>query len=109
MGKGKDKVIVQSGFDEDTSIVATSETTESLERRSNQGGKGDEGPSGEKKEEPRANTPSVFHEYPNPIQEKENLVKAKALVEECQAMHVDPKVPVDIKFPNNINTQLIEH
>ena len=34
MGKGKNKVIVQSGSNEDTSTVATSETTGSLERRS---------------------------------------------------------------------------
>ena len=53
MGKGKDKVIVQSGFNEDTATVATSETTGSLERKSSQGGKGDKGPSGEKVEEPR--------------------------------------------------------
>ena len=85
VGKGKHKVIVQSGSDEDTSTVATSETIGSFERRSSQGGKGDEGSSGEKIEEPRPNTSSGFHEYPNPIQEKENLVKAKALVEECQA------------------------
>ena len=49
-----------------------------------------EGPLGQEdqKEEkeargPRPNTPSGLHEYPNPIQEKGNLVKAKALVEEC--------------------------
>ena len=82
MGKGKDKVIVHSGFDEDTAMVATSETTGS---RSSQGSKGDEGLSEEKVEKPRPNTSSGFHEYPNPIQEKENLVKVKALVEECQA------------------------
>ena len=91
-------MIVQSGFDEDTATVATSKTTRSLERRSSQGGKGDEGPSGEKVEEPRPNTPSGFHEYPNPIQEKENLVKAKALAEECQATQVESRAPVDIKF-----------
>lgn len=101
VGKGKDKVIVQSGSDENTAIVATSETTRSLERRSSQGGKGDEGSSGEKTEEARPNTPSGFHEYPNPIQEKENLVKAKALVEECQATQVETRVPVDIKFPKH--------
>ena len=62
----------------------------SLERRSSQGGKGDKAPSGEKVEEPRSNIPSGFHEYPNPIQEKKNLVKAKALVEECQATRWNP-------------------
>ena len=52
-------------------------------------------------QEPRPNTPSGFQEYPNPIKEKENLVKAKALVEECQTTTVDSKAPVDIKFPPN--------
>ena len=94
-------MIVQSGSDEDIATVATSETTRSLERRSNQGGKGDEGLREEKVEEPRPNTPSGFHEYPNPIKEKENLVKAKALVEECQATQVESRAPVDIKFPRH--------
>ena len=44
---------------------------------------------------------SGFHEYPNPIKEKENLVKVKALVEECQATKVESKVPADIKFPKH--------
>ena len=74
---------MQSGSDEDTAAIATSKTIRSLERKSSQGDKGDEGSSGEKVEELRPNTPSGFHEYPNPTQEKENLVNAKALVEEC--------------------------
>ena len=86
---------MQSVFHEDTATIATSETTRSLGR-----GKGD-GLRGEKAEEPRPNTPSGFHEYPNPIQEKENLVKAKALVEECQAMQVESRALVDIKFPQH--------
>ena len=53
--------------------------------KSNQGGKGEENLKESKEEEPRFNTPSGFHKYPNPIQEKENLGKAKALMEECQA------------------------
>ena len=53
--------------------------------------------------EPRPNTPSGFHEYPNPIKEKENLVKATALVEECQTTRVEPRAPIDIKFPPNQN------
>ena len=52
-----------------------------------------------KEEEPRPNTPCGFREFPNPIQEKENSVKAKALVEECQATQVETKALVDIKFP----------
>ena len=76
---------MQSGSNEDMATIATSKTTGTLERRSSQGGKGDEGLSGEKVEELRPNTPSRFHEYPNPIEKKENLVKAKAPVEECQA------------------------
>ena len=83
--------------------VAISKTTGSLERRSSQGGKGDEVLSGEKVEKPRPNTPSGFHEYPNPIEEKENVVKAKALVEECQAMQVESKALVDIKIPKHQN------
>ena len=43
VGKGKDKVIVQSGSYEDTATIATSETTGSLERKSSQNGKGEEG------------------------------------------------------------------
>ena len=43
MGKGKDKVIVQSGSDEDTATVTTSEIAESLERKSSQNSKGEEG------------------------------------------------------------------
>ena len=46
VGKGKDKVIVQSGSDEDMTTVATSETIGSLDRRSSQRGEGDEGLSG---------------------------------------------------------------
>ena len=83
VGKGKDKVIVQSGSNEDTATVATSKTTRSSEGKSSQRGNGEEGLREEQIIEPRPNTPSGFHEYPNPIQEKENLVKAKALVEEC--------------------------
>ena len=83
VGKGKDKVIVQSGFDEDTATVTTTEITESLERKSSPSSKGEEGLRKEVAQEPRPNTPSGFHEYPNPIKEKKNLVKAKALVEEC--------------------------
>ena len=67
VGKGKDKVIVQSDSNEDTATIATSETTGSLGRRSSQGDKGDEGLSGENVEEPRPNTPTRFHKYPNPI------------------------------------------
>ena len=37
----------------------------------------------------------------NPVSEKENLVRAKALVEECQAMQVESRVPIDIKFPRH--------
>ena len=71
-----------------TATIATWETTGS---KSSQRGKGEKGPIGEGAKEPRPNTPSGFNEYPNPIQEvKENLVKAKALVEECQAMQVEP-------------------
>ena len=77
MGKGNNKVIVQSGSDEDMATVATSGTTRSLERKSSQRDKGDEGLREGKAKEPRPNTPSRFHEYPNPIQEKENLLKAK--------------------------------
>ena len=43
VGKDKDKVIVQSGSDEDTATVTTSETTESLERKSSQSSKGEKG------------------------------------------------------------------
>ena len=87
--KGKDKMIVQSGSDEDTAMVATSKTTGSLARKSSRSSKGEEGLRKEEVQETRPNTPSGFHEYPNPIQEKENLVKAKALVEECQATQVE--------------------
>ena len=80
VGKGKDKVIVQSGSDEDTATIATSETTEILAGKSSQSSKGEEGLRKEEVQEPRPSTPSGFHEYPNPIKEKENLVKAKALV-----------------------------
>ena len=92
---------MQSGFDEDTATVATSETTGSLEGKSSQRGNGEEGLRGEVAKEPKPNTRSGFHEYPNPIQEKENLVKAKALVEECQATQVESRAPVDIKFPKH--------
>ena len=43
VGKGKDKVIVQSGSDEDTATVATSETTGSSECKSSQRGSRKEG------------------------------------------------------------------
>ena len=46
VGKGKDKVIVQSGSDENTATVATSRTTGSLGGKSIQGHKGDKGPRG---------------------------------------------------------------
>ena len=92
---------MQSGSNEDTVTVATSKTIGILEKRSSQGGKGDEGLSGEKVEEPRPNTPSGFPEYPNLIEEKENLVKAKALVEECEATQVESRASVDIKFPKH--------
>ena len=98
MSKSKDKVIVQSGSNEDTTTVAT---TESLGRKSSQSSKGEEGLRDEEAQEPRPNTPSGFHEYPNPIKEKENLVKAKALVEECQTTRIESRAPVDIKFPPN--------
>ena len=94
---------MQSGSDEDTTTVATSKMMGSLEMKSSQGGKGEERPSGEKVEEPRPNTPSGFHEYFNPIHEKKNLVKAKALVEECQATQVESRAPVNIKFPKHQN------
>ena len=82
VGKGKDKVIVQSGSNEYTATVATSEATGSSEGKSSQRGNGEKGLRKEEgTTEPRPNTPSG-----NPIQEKENLVKTKALVEECQAM-----------------------
>ena len=42
VGRGKDKVIVQSGSDEDTATVATLKTAGSLEMKSSQGDKGDE-------------------------------------------------------------------
>ena len=77
MGKGKYKVIVQSNFDDDMVTVAISGMIGSLEIKSSQGDKGDEGLRKGKAKEPRPNTPSRFHEYPNPIQEKENLLKAK--------------------------------
>ena len=64
MGKAKDKVIVQSGSDEDTATVTTSETTESLGRKSNPSSKGKGGLRDEEVQEPRPNTPSGFHEYP---------------------------------------------
>ena len=67
MGKGKDKVIVQSGSNKDTATVTTSETTGSLEYKSSQGGKGKEGLSEEEIAESRPSTPSGFHEYPNTI------------------------------------------
>ena len=98
VGKGKDKVIVQSGSDEDTALVATSETTGS---NPSQRCNGEEGLREEQIIEPEPNTPSGFHEYPNPIQEKENLVKAKALVEECQATRVEHKAPV---LPKKMNS-----
>ena len=101
MGKGKDKVIVQSGSDEDTATVTASDTTESLGRKSGPSSKGKGGLRDEEVQEPRPNTPSGFHEYPNPIKEKENLVKAKALVEECQTAREEPGVQIDIKFPPN--------
>ena len=43
VGKGKDKVTVQSGSDEDMATIATSETTGSIELKSSQGDKEDEG------------------------------------------------------------------
>ena len=79
-------------------MVATSKTIRS---RSSQRGKGEKGLREEEAKEPTPNTPSGFHEYPNPIKEKENLVKAKALVEECQATQVESRVPADIKFPKH--------
>ena len=97
VGKSKDKVIVQSCSDKDTATIVASDTTKSLGRKSTQNSKGDEGLRDEEAQ-PRPDMPSGFHEYPNPIQEKENLVKSKALVEECQAMQVETTVPVDIKF-----------
>ena len=101
MGKGKDKVIVQSGSDEDMATVTTTETTVSLERKSSPSSKGKEGLRDEEAQEPRPSTPSGFHEYPNLIKEKENLVKAKALVEECQMTSIEPRAQIDIKFPPN--------
>ena len=92
VGKGKDKVIVQSGSDEDTATITTSETAESLVGKSGQSSKGEEGLRQEVAQEPRPSTPSGFHEYPNPIKEKENLVKARALVEECQTTREEPRV-----------------
>ena len=102
VGKGKDKVIVQSGSDEDTATVTTSETTESLGRKSRRGSKGKAGLGQGEVQEPRPKTPSGFHEYPNPIKEKENLVKAKALVEECQTTREEPRAQVDICYASNI-------
>ena len=67
VGKGKDKVIVQSGFDENMATVATSKTTKSSECKSSQRGNGEEGLREEEITKPRTNTPSRFHEYPNPI------------------------------------------
>ena len=99
VGKGKEKVIVQSGYDEDTTTVAISESSKS---KSSKGGNGDGGQKTEKEtREPRPKTPSGLHEYPNPIQEKENLVKAKALVEECQATRVEPKMLAGTEFPRH--------
>ena len=51
-----------------------------------------------REEELRPNTPSGFHKYPNPNQGNENLVKAKALIDECQATQVETRALVDIKF-----------
>ena len=96
-------MIVQSGFDEDMAPIATSKTIGSSEMKSNQGDKGDKCLREGNAKGPRPNTPSGFHEYPNPIQEKENLVKAKALVEECQATQVESRAPTDIKFPKHQN------
>ena len=81
VGKGKDKVIVQSGFNKDMATMVTLETIGSLKMKSSQGHKGDEDLGKGKTIEPRPNAPSGLHEYPNTIQEKENLVKAKALIE----------------------------
>ena len=81
--------------------VATSETIGSSESKSSQRGNGEEGLREEEAKEPIPNTRSGFHEYSNPIKEKENLVKAKALVEECQAMKEESRVPADIKFPKH--------
>ena len=67
VGKGEDKVIVQSGSDEDTATGATLETTRSSKNRSSQRGEGEKGLREEEVKEPRPNTPSGFHEYPNPI------------------------------------------
>ena len=58
-------------------MVATLETTRSSEMKSSQGDKGDEGLREGKAKEPRSSTPNEFHKYPNLIQEKENLVKAR--------------------------------
>ena len=60
VGKGKDKVIVQSGSNEDTATVATSETTQSSECKSRQRGNGKEGLSEEGIAKPRPSTPSGF-------------------------------------------------
>ena len=66
-------MIVQSGSDEDTATVATSKTTGSSEGKSSQRGNGEEGlRKGEVAKEPRPNTPSGFHEYPNPIQDRKS-------------------------------------
>ena len=54
--KDKDKVIVQSGSDEDTATIATSETTESSEGKSSQRGNGEKGLREEQIIEPRPNT-----------------------------------------------------
>ena len=58
VGKGKDKVIVQSGSNEDTAMVATLETMRSSEGKSSQRGNGEEGLKEEEITEPRPNTPS---------------------------------------------------
>ena len=70
----KDKVILQNGSNEDIAKVATSEMARSLEMKSSQGGNQEESLDDKKGKEPRRNTRNGFHEYPNPIQEKEKLV-----------------------------------
>ena len=53
LGKGKNKVIVQSGFDDETATtVATSKTIRSLKMKSSQGDKGEESLKDGREEEP---------------------------------------------------------
>ena len=94
-------MIVHSGSDEDTTIVATLKMAQSSKTKSSQSGTQKESHVNQKVSESRPNIPKGFQEYPNPIEEKERLVKAKALMDECQDTQVETRAQVEIKFPQH--------